>query len=227
MCPRYKDKSSLLLFDRCQSSLKGLRIELLNQFFLYCKLYMRIGSSLLKELYLCIKVLISPLSIMLSISLLQEFTFGQLIHQLPICPHFETLQQPHSGVLKLHKNWVFSFLLQLGQVQSERKPLALQMCFSAVQSQSFFNFCLPGHSFLAGDFGDFLDFLVLIVSLPPTFPKAFKMAALKRQLKSPPNTLWYSIRRITMYCLKKEKRKGGRKGGKNEGRKEMRMFLKY
>lgn len=78
---------------RCQSSLKGLRIELLNQFFLYCKLYMRIGSSLLKELYLCIIVLISPLSIMLSISLLQEFTFGQLIHQLSICPHLETLQQ--------------------------------------------------------------------------------------------------------------------------------------
>ena len=54
---------------------------------------MRIGSSLLKELYLWITVLISPLSIMLSISLLQEFTFGQLIHQLSICPHPEPLQQ--------------------------------------------------------------------------------------------------------------------------------------
>lgn len=87
-------KINLLSYSliRCQSLLKGLRIELLNYFFLLQVIY-ESWQQLVERTLPGITVLISPLSIMLSISLLQEFTFGQLIHQPSIFPHPGNVQQ--------------------------------------------------------------------------------------------------------------------------------------
>lgn len=157
---------------------------------------MRIGSSLLKGLYVCIRVLISPLSIMLSISLIQEFTFGRLIHQLSICPHLETLQQAKLRCIEASQELIV-FLLsptRAGVVKMQASGTPDVLCHSA--EPELFYFCLPGHNFLSGKF---LDFLVLILPLPlppHSLTKAFKMVALKRrkQLKCPSNKLWYSIK---------------------------------
>lgn len=126
---------------------------------------MRIGSSLLKELYLCIIVLISPLSIMLSISLLQEFTFGQLIHQLSICPHPDTMQQTKLRCIEASQELIV-FLLsptRTGAVKMRASGTPDVLRHSA--EPELFYFCLPGHNFLSGKF---LDFLVLILPSPPT-----------------------------------------------------------
>lgn len=131
----------------------------------------------MKELHLCIVVLISPRSIMLSISLLQEFTFGQLIHQLSICPHLETLQQTKLRCIEASQELTVFLLAptRTGAVRMQASGTPAVLQHSAEPELLYF--CLPGHNFLSGDF---LDFLVLTLPVPPcSFTKAFKMIALK------------------------------------------------
>lgn len=137
---------------------------------------MRIGSSLLKELYLWIIVFISPLSIMLSISLLQEFTFGQLIHQLSICPHPETLQQTTLRCTEaLQEEIVFLlFPTRTGIVKMQASGVPDVLCHSA--QPEYFYPCLPGHSFLSGVFPDFASC--------PSFTFALHTLSLRRFWKN-------------------------------------------
>lgn len=104
--------------------------------FFNCKLHDRIGSSLLKELYLWIIALISLLSITLSISLLQEFTFGQLIHQLSICPHPETAAHQAQVCCGFTRKDCSASSPQWTAV-AKTQPLALQMCSSQGRARRF------------------------------------------------------------------------------------------
>lgn len=145
--------------------------------FFNCKLHDGIGSSLMKELYLWIIALISRLSITLPISLLQEFTFGQLIHQLSICPHPETANQAQVCCGFTRKDCFPSF--PQWTAVAKMQPLALQMCSITRQTQKVLNSCLPDHDFTAKDSLNFALYPILTFAVSQPFTKAFQTATVK------------------------------------------------
>lgn len=167
VCLWYNDKS----LTARSGFLRGVGMNCWSLFF-SCKLQDRIGSSLLKGLYLWITALISLLSVMLSISLLQEFTFGQLIHQLSICPHPETAN-PAQVCCGFTREDHFPSFPQWTAV-AKTQPLALQMCSVTRQSQKVFNSCLPDHSFTAEDSLSFALDPILTFAVPSPSLKHLK-----------------------------------------------------
>lgn len=168
-----------------QSFLRGIGMNYWSLFF-SCKLWDRIGSSLLKELYLWITALISLLSVMLSISLLQEFTFGQLIHQLSICPHPETANRAQVCWGFTREDCFPSFPQWTAVAKTQ--PLALQMCSVTRQSQKVFNSCLPDHSFTAKDSLSFALYPILTSAVPSPSLKHLKQQLQKLKHFKCPST---------------------------------------